>query len=568
MNKPLKSITEKIDNLFTEWDNSLSPGCALAVIQNAQIVYQRGYGMANLEHDIAICPDTAFYIASMSKQFTAMSIALLVEQNALLLDDNIRKYLPEMPEYNKRNPVTLNHLIYHTSGIRDYLTLRQTAGQLEDTYTRHDTLELLARQKSLDFSPGERFTYSNSGYFLLSVVIERVSGKSLAEFANENIFKPLGMQSTSFHDNRTQEVKRRAAGHIKEENNNHRPYLSTFDLVGDGGIYSTVRDLFLWDQNFYHNRLGKGDRSLIEQLLKPGELNNGQPLAYAKGLICDTYKGMRIVYHPGSFLGYTADMIRCVDYNLTVICLANLEQINTTRLAFEVSEIVLSADRKPRSSGRSELQDGKPAAFNSEFSNDRPGEIELTKQEMAPITGIFREPSSGSLMTVTLEEGKLLGIAFDEGPVTTRLYPISPEVFLSLNPGKPGTTWEVTFEGDNQTAVAIKVPGGIPPVSMVYKRIKVLKPLPCDLSEYTGQYYSEELQIIFRIELKMDDLYLHYKNAPITPLKPVLPDIFRNGNSDFRFNRDEKGRVSGFRVYSWRAKNIQFKKFVGNLFNP
>lgn len=188
----MASLIDKADALFAEWDKPDSPGCALGVIQNGRFVHQRGYGMANLEHEVPISSRSVFRIGSTSKQFVAMSIALLVEQGKLSLDDDVRKYLPEMPEYERR--INLRHLVHHTSGIRDYLTLMSLAGMRDDDfYTDDEAVEMVARQKELNFAPGDEYLYSNSGYYLLGVIVKRASGQSLRQFAEENILKPLGM---------------------------------------------------------------------------------------------------------------------------------------------------------------------------------------------------------------------------------------------------------------------------------------------------------------------------------------------------------------------------------------
>jgi len=204
--------TVKVDELFAKWDSTVSPGAALAIIKDGEIIYKRGYGMVNLEHNIPITTTSVFRIGSTSKQFTASCIAILSLQGKISLDDDIRKYVPELPRYER--PITIRHLVHHTSGIRDYLTLAEIAALMDDHfYTPEDSVELLGRQKKLNFLPGEEHIYSNSGYFLMGVIVERESGKSLNDFAQEHIFKPLGMKDTHFHDDHTMVVKKRADGY-------------------------------------------------------------------------------------------------------------------------------------------------------------------------------------------------------------------------------------------------------------------------------------------------------------------------------------------------------------------
>ncbi|MFQ5628604.1 MAG: serine hydrolase domain-containing protein, partial [bacterium] len=257
------TLSAKVDQIFADWDKPDSPGCALAVIQDGKTVYSRGYGMADLEHDIPISPQTVFYIGSTSKQFVTFSIALLAEQGKLGLDDNIRKYLPEFPDYGQ--PITIRHLIHHTSGIRDYLTLWSLAGRNYLDYMPEDVvLDMICRQKELNFSPGEQHLYSNSCYFLLAVIVERASGQSLREYADKHIFKPLAMKNTHFHDNNKHIIKKRAYGYAPGKIGGFDQLIMRFDLVGSGGLYTCVEDLYLWDQNFYHNKLGKGGQEIID----------------------------------------------------------------------------------------------------------------------------------------------------------------------------------------------------------------------------------------------------------------------------------------------------------------
>src|SRR5262245_32866180 len=211
-------INLRVDQLFGRFDRPDSPGCAIGVIKDGKLIYKRGYGMANLEHDIPISPTTVFNVASASQQFTAMSVLLLAKQGKLLLDDDIRKYLPEMPAYQA--PVTIRQLIHHVSGVRDRVDLMAIAGRdADEVYREDDIIELLARQKETNFKPGARQIFSSSGYALLAAIVKRVSGKSLRQFANENIFNPLGMTNTGSKDENAMIVTIRAPEYLLNKNN-------------------------------------------------------------------------------------------------------------------------------------------------------------------------------------------------------------------------------------------------------------------------------------------------------------------------------------------------------------
>lgn len=248
--------TDKVDKIFASWDKTTSPGAALAVIRDGRIIYKRGYGMAKLEDGIVMTSDKIFDIGSVSKQFTATCVVLLVRQGKVSLDDNVRKYIPELPDYG--TPITVRHLLHHTSGLRDYNALLELAGFRGDSDCPNvdEALEVICRQKKLNYPPGEEYSYTNTGYFLLSQIVERVSGKSLNAFAQENIFKPLGMEHTLYQDDHTQIIKNRASGYDPAEQG-FKLDMSNWNETGDGNVYTSVEDLYLWDQAFYNYKLGK-----------------------------------------------------------------------------------------------------------------------------------------------------------------------------------------------------------------------------------------------------------------------------------------------------------------------
>ncbi|HKQ77717.1 MAG TPA: serine hydrolase domain-containing protein [Blastocatellia bacterium] len=446
-------LTEKVDKLFATWNRPDSPGCAIAIIKDGKIITARGYGIANLEHNVPITKTTVFYIASTSKQFTATSIALLAQRNKLALDDPIRKYLPELPELYQ--PVTLRHLIYHTSGIRDFQTLLDVQGRTDDVNTEQDVIELLARQKQLSFKPGEQFEYSNSGYFLLGVIVKRVSGQSLREFAAENIFSPLGMKNTHFHDDRSLVVNNRASGYIPRRNGGYSLYVTNFDLVGNGGLMTTVEDLFLWDQNFYQNKLD-GGRDFITQLMTEGTLSNGEKTNYAYGLELGAYKGLRTTAHSGGFGGFVTEMLRFPEQRFTVICLSNERgTLDSTALAYQIADIYLA----------------------KEFKSQPP----QTSSAPAP---------------------------------------------------RPATTTD--------TLVSLTT---------------------TQMAEYAGDYYSDELQVTYRVRNERDKLFIRYRRVIDGELAPFSKDTFKiYGVIVIQFTRDGQNRISGFIPQNGGAKNIRFTK--------
>jgi CubicO group peptidase (beta-lactamase class C family) len=338
----LSRTNREIDEVFQEWDRSDSPGCALAVVREGEIIYERGYGMADLEHGIPIGPDSVFYAGSVSKQFVALTLLLLEEQGRLSLDDNIRKYLPEFPDYGA--PIKIRHLIHHTSGLRDYLDLWLLSGRdYLDRVPVHAAYELIRRQEHLNFPPGEKHLYSNSCYFLIPLIVERVVGEPFKSFAAKNIFGPLGMENSHFHDDVTHLIQDRAFAYRKNANGSFGSLLMRFDLVGSGGLYTTVTDLAKWDANFYANRLGRKDPELIDKMLTNGRLNDGAELDYACALVNGNYRGLRTVGHSGALGGYRAQFTQFPDQRFSVIILSNLESFEPAKLALRVAEIYLGA---------------------------------------------------------------------------------------------------------------------------------------------------------------------------------------------------------------------------------
>ena len=522
----------KVDKLFAQWDKPDSPGCSLAVIENGKIVYERGYGLANLEHNIPITPDTVFYIGSLSKQFVAMCIVLLAKQGKLSLDDNIRTYIPEIPEYSA--PITIRHLILHTSGLRDYLTLEDLAGIPLGFNHKNDVLELISRQNELNFSPGEEYLYSNSGYFLLGVIVERASGKSLREFADTHIFKSLGMKNSHFHDDYTMLIKNRASGYYPEEKEKYKNFISTFDCVGSGGLYTSVRDLYLWDQNFSHKKIG--GKEVIDLMHTTGTLNSGKKIDYAFALLLSSYKGLKTVSHGGALGGYRSAMVRFPEQNFSVICLANLSSFNPTKLCYEVADIYLSPKFKE------EEKPGKKATF-----------ISLPKKKLQEKVGTYIDPKKGTLRKISLRGNSLI---LEVSGDTYQLEAMSETEFRTMD---APTEAVVTFEKQEGKPIVLHIlQEGESPET--YETCVLAPPAPDELKEYSGDFSSQELQVTYTLSLKDGKLYFTHKNAPETPLQPAIKDMFTVRGLQVRFIRDEEEKISGFSLDAGRVRNIKFFK--------
>ena len=329
----------RVDRIFAAYDRRDSPGCAVGVVRDGKWVYRHGYGMADLDHDIPNGDGMVYYVGSISKQFTAAAIALLALDGRLSLDDPVRKWVPELPDYGA--PLTIRHLVHHTGGVRDIYALMALRGdRLEDVFPDSAALALIARQQSTAFTPGTQYSYSNSGYFLLGLIVKRASGQSLREFADARIFAPLGMTHTHFHDDGMHVLKGRAFSYAKGADGQWRlAYLANFDKTGAGGLWTTVDDLAKWDANYYTHQVG-GD-ALQAMIHTRGVLASGDTLPYAFGNTVVTWRGQRMTEHTGSLMGYQAYVGRYPDQRLSVLLTCNAENANTQRLGRAVAEVFL-----------------------------------------------------------------------------------------------------------------------------------------------------------------------------------------------------------------------------------
>ncbi len=387
---------KEVDSVFAQWNRKDSPGCAVGVFRDGKIVYERGYGMADLENDVAITPSSVFYVGSLSKQFTAMAAALAMSEGNLSADDSIRKYLPELPAY--ADAITVRQLVHHTSGLRDYNTLLSIAGRRGDeAYDNSTVLRMTARQKALNFAPGTEYLYSNTGYTLLAVVVERATKTPFAAFADANIFKPLGMLETHFHTDSGRLVKRRANAYILRPDGSVRLDTPSNERAGAGGVFTSVRELLHWDENFYTAKVG--GRQVIDQLQVPGRLNDGAALTYGWGLQIGTYRGLRIVEHGGSLGGYRAHLIRFPDQHTSFAALCNLA-IAPGNLVRQVADVVL-ADRltQPRPAPVAAPARGPRAPADAPAPADA--------QTLAAYAGRYISDEIDSTFTIARVDGKL-----------------------------------------------------------------------------------------------------------------------------------------------------------------
>ena len=349
----------RVDSVFAQYDRPDVPGCVVGVYKDGAIVYARGYGSANLEHRIALTPQSMLDIGSMGKQFTAAVVTLLAQEGKLSLDDDIRKYIPELPDYG--HTITLRHLFHHTrrpQGLQP--PARTERASSDDVTTDDDALTVVARQKALNFQPGSEFVYNNTGYFLLSLVVKRVTGESLQDVARERLFTPLGMRRTHFLRSYDAIVPDRAIGYSPVSGSGFRSDMPRWLQIGDGGVWSSVEELFLWDRNFYDARIG--GRAMIDTLEQAGRLTSGESTNYGVGLSITSYRGHRAVGHGGSWGGYMSQLTRYPDQRLSIAVLCNRSDAEPVALAARVADIFLPVSSRRINNRTLCAPGGQPAA--------------------------------------------------------------------------------------------------------------------------------------------------------------------------------------------------------------
>jgi CubicO group peptidase (beta-lactamase class C family) len=518
-------IERKVDQVFSQFDKPGSPGCALGVVRDGNFIYKKGYGAASLELGVPLTPQSVFYMGSVSKQFTAASVVLAAEQGYLSLDDDVRKYVPEIPSYGK--PITLREMLHHTSGFRDILGLLLLAGRnFEDIHPTPELLDLLSRQKALNYQPGEEYLYSNTNFFLMSVVIPRATDKPLSQFADENIFKPLGMTHTRFYDDHSVVVPGRVPAYEPRKDGGFRIDWSTnFDKIGDGGLMSSVEDLLLWDRNFYDNKLGKG--TLLKEMQTRGVLNNGKQIEYALGLEISTYRGLPIVEHGGALFGYRTELLRFPQQKFSVITLCNVGTSNPRHLANQVADIYLADKLAP-----------EPASSPA---------VSLDSQVL---TGWYRDLNSHSVVLVSgSKEGlNVFGTQFKATDAT----------HFTAN----GDRAEIVVEHrpNSVTRLTLSLQDSVPQILESYEPLKESEE---KFAQYEGIYPSAELEATYRLAVKDGKLTLASSWQPAAELQPTIRDEFQGPfGTAIVFRRDAAGQVIGCDLFAGRVRNISFTKVI------
>lgn len=531
------TLSGRVDQLFAPWDVPGSPGAALAVVRDGEIVYEQGYGLAQLEYDIPITPKTIFHVASVSKQFTAFAITMLAEAGKLSLDDDIRVYLPEIADFG--DTITIRHLIHHMSGLRDQWVLLAMAGwRLDDVITRDQIMRLVWRQRELNFKPGDEYLYCNTGYTLLAEIVERITGQSFAEWTAENIFQPLEMTSTHFHDDHQLVVPNRAYSYARQGGGYRKAVLS-YANVGATSLFTTVEDLAKWETNLDDGRVG--GPAVIQTMHTRGVLNSGDTLSYAFGLGIGEYRGVKTIGHSGADAGFRSYVVRFPEEDFAVVVLSNLADFSPSAMAQRVADVYL-ADR---------LEEETPEPV-AEREPERSA-VEIDPAVYDDYAGDYQV--GPDVMTIFRDGDRLW--ARQSGQPRVELLPESETRFFVR-----ARDAYVTFERDEAGEVNRFI-ARMGQEEIEAPRIEPFVPDESALEEYAGEYYSEELGTTYTLVVRDGALVAtHIRHDPI-PLSPATPDAFA-GNTWFfqqvRFERNADGAIGGFRLTSGRVRGLLFAK--------
>jgi CubicO group peptidase (beta-lactamase class C family) len=525
---------ERIDAVFADHDTSTGPGCMLGVMSGGRTIYARGYGLATLDPMAAIAPTSLFDIGSDTKQFTAAAVLLLAQQGALQLTDDVRKYVPELPTYGA--PITLEHLLWHTSGLRDYITLLGLAGYDDFVPTTQAlALDIIERQRSLDFPTGSRYAYSNSGYVLLAHVVERVAGQTLNSFMRQQIFDPLDMPSAVLRHRQDLPIPNLTLGYAANDVGGFDVAVGAWEQFGDGGLHLSMDEAQKWDENFFTGRVGGS--SFASEMYRRGELDNGRALDYASGLKVDSYRGLQRVLHGGDGIGYHSQIVRFPEQHTTVALFCNDEAINQYDLSTRVVDIVLEdVFTQPESVEPAPLPPLAPERLVGHYASRLPEYV----------------------LAVTQEDGTL-GLQFLFA--TLPLIPTGTTTFEVE--GFPRARLEFLVEGE-ATAHAVRLTLAVDdPDTAPIDAERFTPTNPTDLGQFAGSFHSPELGVHWTLAVEDERLALVEDATQIVlpisgPLNPGMSDSFYGAPGVLTFKRDPSGRVNGFGMSYNGMRDIRF----------
>jgi CubicO group peptidase (beta-lactamase class C family) len=540
-----ESQTARVDGLFASWNGRDTPGCAVGISRNGAIVYEHGYGMANLELSVPITPATVFHIASISKSFTAMSIMLAAEHGQLSLDDEVQKFVPEWVD--RDDHITIRHLLAHTSGLRDAFGLLGWAAPSESAGDQNEAIvKILARQRGLNFPPGTDYQYNNGGYNLLGSIVKRATGQSLRVFADANIFKPLGMTHTHVHDDPTMLVSNRASGYSRDVNGWHLALSDNQGVIGNAGMQSTVGDLLLWAQNFDNPRVGTP--ATLAAMQKPTALIGGRVSTYGFGLGIGRYRGLQTIGHNGGDYGIATSVSRYPGQRFAVVVLCNIDSyvmggtttVNPDALTNGIADIYL-ADALERIESSSDTAPSPPAS------------LKLSDAELSGKAGLYRLVGRDLPVLLSVSHGALVlrsyyqdDSDFEVTPVGANQFLFQNRVLLEFVPAAGGRPqeWHVG-EGKDQGLW----------------QLVTFAPSAAEIRSYAGDYRSDEIGVTYTVDARDTALVVKSTGRPDVTIAPFSTDVFvGDGVGIVKFSRDDRGATTGFTVNRDNARDVRFDR--------
>lgn len=515
-----------VDEVFAQYDGTAIPGCAVGVSEAGAITLERAYGMADLEHDVVNTPISVFENGSVSKQFTAAATIMLVLEGRIAFDDDIREYFPEIPDYGE--PVTIRHLLNHTSGLRDWGSVAAIHGWPRTTrvHDHRHALDIIARQQELNYPPGDHYSYTNSGYNLQAMLVERVTGQDFAAFTKERIFDPLGMTRTQWRDEYRRVVEDRAIAYSPVGGGSFYMNMPFEQVHGNGGLLTTVGDLLRWTQNLETGEVGGPE--LIAEMHRQGVLNNGRTISYASGLVVTEYRGVPEVQHGGATAGYRAFLTRFPDQGVAVAVLCNRADANAGALAHRVADRWLENVLGPS-------------------TVTPPTPIEVDPQALEALAGTYRNARSGDGVEVSMRDDALvLNAQIPMIPTASRTFAVGGRTLLvdETAPGaRPGF---ITVDADADT--------------IRYEPVEAFDPSAAELEAYTGTWHSPEAEATWTTEVRDGSLVWVDRYGRAVPTEPSYTDTFEAGGNVFRFARDASGEITQVRWGQSRVWSMRFER--------
>jgi CubicO group peptidase (beta-lactamase class C family) len=506
---------------FTKAYVSPAPGCAVAVSLNGESVFEKAFGLADLEFNVPNTPQTVFESGSVAKQFTAAAIVLLQQDGKLSLDDPVRKYIPELPDYGV--PLTIRHLLNHTSGIRDWGAVMGLtgAGRGERVINQDLALDVITHQRALDFTPGAEYSYSNSGYNLAAIIVERVSKQKFPAFVEERLFKPLGMKNSSWRDDYQRIVPGRAQAYSRQGTGPWRLDMPFMNVYGNGGMLTTVGDWMKWNAMLDSQSLGA---PLVNALETRGVLNDGRKITYALGIAVRKYKGLKDVSHGGSTAGYQTFLVRYPDNKVSVGVLCNGTSPNAGGIARGITDEIF---------GPFSESPGTAAA-------------KISEDELKKFVGVWRNEKTHFSGRFVIENG----VSFWSG---ARLVPMGGGQFTF---GGNQLKFALDKDGNAVSAETIDDEGQV----TRFAPEKEWTPTPDELASFRGNWFSDEAGATLTFAVEGDKAFMTQRPATKLALRPIYKDHFTVLGYVVWFTRDKNGKVNNMHVGTPRMRDMPFAR--------